>query len=695
MTPQWKDVFLDIETDAVEDGVTTKLHSLVVRDVETDEVISCAPLEHSGRDTKYLPFSMGLDVLRSAERIYGHNIIKFDSPQVAALTGFRIPWEKLRDTMVIAGMRWTNTKETDGALVRAGKMPSDLVGKNTLDAWGRRIGVLKGAFGASKPKKKRGQETEEDKRLNREKWAQWTPEMQTYCEQDTLVGTALVRYIRKHGVTPLSVETEQELCAYLDKQEQNGWPFNVDKAVALQGKLSARRQELEEELRKLFKFWFKPETYKGHVVTHVAKSRLGVLPSRPYAIEKGAEYTKVEVVHFNPGSRAHIADRLQKLYGWKPTEFTPSGEPRIDEDIFDQMPKGIPGVELLKEYLLVVKRLGQLAEGDNAWLKCITKDRRRGGKLTGRHHIHHVCLQSGTITHRAAHIWPNLAQVPKVTAPYGVECRELFEVPEGWVQIGADASGLELRELSHYMARFDGGKYGRTVTEGKNEDGTDIHSVNRDALGLTGKPGRDAAKTFIYAFLYGSGDLNLGQMLGVSDEELKGFKATKGFLATKARLKKRQQPFDDYTTGCAMKGAKLRASFLKNLPALNSLINEVKAKAKKQGYLTLHDGRRVPIRYAHAALNSLLQGSGAVVCKRWIVRFNRRLTAEFGEQGWEGKWASLGWIHDEIQLAVRPEIAERVKQILVEEIRATGIEFNLRIALDGEAKSGPHWAACH
>lgn len=668
--PSWKHVVLDIETNGLFDEVTT-MHCLVIRDVETRAVLSCA--EQPG----FLPFSEGLRVLDGAERIYGHNIIKYDRPVLQKLTGNLIPWHKVRDTLVIAGCRWTNLKETDADLVRRGKLPSQLIGKNRLEAWGYRLGLRKGeAFKVDK------KASAEEKAAV---WAQWTPEMQAYCEQDTLVTVELVEHIRKAGGLPaLTIEIEQELAEYLRLQELNGWPFHLDGGIELQAKLAARREEIAADLKRIFGCWYKPKA----VFTPKRDNKvLGYVA--------GCPATKIELVEFNPGSRQHIADRLMKNYGWQPTSFTSSGQPEVNEDTLKALPPEYPGVKLLIEYLLIAKRLGQIAEGDNAWLKLATDKRPTGGAQTGMLHIHGGVLQSGTITHRAAHIFPNLAQVPKVGKPFGAECRSLFCVPPGWVQVGADASGLELRELSHYMARFDGGAYGRTVIEGKNEDGTDIHSVNRNALGLSGKAGRDAAKTFIYAFLYGSGDLNLGQLLGVTADEIAEYKTRKSWRQARTKLAERQQPTDDYTVACLIKGGELRARFLKNLPALNSLIAEVKAKAKAQGHLQLHDGRRVPVRHQHAALNSLLQGSGAVVCKLWIVRFSRRLTAEFGPQGWDGKWAALGWVHDEVQLAVRPEIADRVKQILVEEIRATGQQLNLRIALDGEAKDGRNWADTH
>jgi DNA polymerase I len=246
------------------------------------------------------------------------------------------------------------------------------------------------------------------------------------------------------------------------------------------------------------------------------------------------------------------------------------------------------------------------------------------------------------------------------------------------------------------MAKYDGGAYGKNVCEGRQEDGTDIHSVNRDALGLEGKRGRDQAKTFFYAFLFGAGDLKLGRQIGCTPEEVaEAKKNEKQFKSAKAQLARREEATDDYTVACFIKGGKLRAKFLKNLPALSKLSEAVKKTSKQNGFLLLHDGRRVPIRYQHAALNSLLQGGEAVVCKRWIVRFNRRLTAEFGEQGWDGQWVALGWIHDEVQLAVRPHIVDRVKQILIEEMAAVAVEFNMRVPLLSEAQTGSNWAECH
>jgi DNA polymerase-1 len=163
-----------------------------------------------------------------------------------------------------------------------------------------------------------------------------------------------------------------------------------------------------------------------------------------------------------------------------------------------------------------------------------------------------------------------------------------------------DVAGLELRCLAHYMAAYDKGEYGRAVIEGKEADGTDVHSLNTRAIGMDPKTvytvngkqqtGRNCAKTFIYAFLYGAGPEKIGKTIG------KGMKA----------------------------GKRTISEFLARVPALKAL-KEAVAKAAERGYLKALDGRHMHIRSKHAALNTLLQGAGALICKKWIVETGRLL----------------------------------------------------------------------
>jgi DNA polymerase I-like protein with 3'-5' exonuclease and polymerase domains len=297
-----------------------------------------------------------------------------------------------------------------------------------------------------------------------------------------------------------------------------------------------------------------------------------------------------------------------------------------------------PEAKPLCEYLMIQKRLGQLAEGKEAWVKL-----EKNGRIHGRVNT------NGAVTGRCTHSNPNMAQVPAVRAPYGKECRELFKVAPGYKMVGADASGLELRCLAHFMGKWDNGAYAKELLEG------DIHTANQKAAGLET---RDQAKTFIYAFLYGAGDGKIGTIVGKGQEE----------------------------------GARLRANFLKKTPALKYLKEAVEV-ASKRGYLLGLDGRKLWIRSEHAALNTLLQSAGALVMKQACVFLDTTISLA----GWEwGKdYSFVLNVHDEWQIEVREPLAKWIGETAVEAIREAGKHFNFRCPLDGEYKIGNNWCETH
>jgi DNA polymerase I len=619
---------------------STVMHSLVIRNLDTGELLSCH--DHGGAPT----IVQGLALLAKADELYAHNGIKHDYPLIAKLYPHVKLKGRLNDTLVMARLRFAHQKELDFQAARSARrsaLPKHMIGKHSLEAWGHRMGNPKADYSGS--------------------FEVWTPELHSYCEQDVDTNVTLVKFLLpKLEGWDRSLDCEHQLAWYLAAQERNGWPFNMDKGIELQGTLSQAREEYAERLRAHFGSWQKP----------LPKLFVPKRDNKKMGYVKGVAVQKYKTIHFNPGSRDQIANRLQVVYGWKPTVFTDSGKPKVDENTVRGL--DYPIIPDLLQYLLLDKRLGQLAEGKEAWFKHATKDRAEGGKLTGLFHIHGSVNAGGTVTHRCSHAFPNLGQVPKVGKPWGEECRELYEVPPGWVMMGADEAGLELRCLAHYMGKYDGGAYTKIILEGTKEDRTEIHTLNQDVLGLADEPadgrttkGRDAAKTFFYAYLYGAGDLKLGKIL------------------YPGRSEKKQIAL----------GKAARQKFLGGLPALKKLTDELEKKVRGSGYLRLPDGRLVYIRHAHAALNTLLQGAGAVISKAWVVEFSRRMEARFGPQGWDGKWAALGFIHDEIQIAVRPEIADEACLIAVEAARHITEVFNWRCPLDGEAKLGGNWKETH
>jgi DNA polymerase I-like protein with 3'-5' exonuclease and polymerase domains len=601
----------DIETDGLLEDLT-QIHCLALLDIDTGEIISCPPDRHAF----VMTIEEGLRHLMEADLIVGHNIIKFDIPAIQKLYPWFQPKGMVRDTIVLSRLIYTNLNERDFAYRNKNpNFPKNMIGKHSLEAWGHRLGVYKGDFHKTSD------------------WSQWSWEMQEYCEQDVRVTYYLWNKIQAKQYSEPAIELEHEFAEILLKQEQHGFCFDVEAAKKLYVQLCKRRLELETELQKIFTPRLLPvkitNLYKSQFTPKQDNKRLGY--------KAGATFTKIVLTEFNPASRDHIAWWLRLHYRWKPKDYTPDGQPKVDEKVLERLPW--PETKLLTEYLMVEKRIGQLAEGRQAWLKL---------EKNGR--IHGQVVTNGAVTGRCTHKYPNIAQVPAVGVPYGKECRSLFVVPDGYCLVGCDASGLELRCLAHYMARFDDGAYAKELLDG------DIHTLNQKAATL---PTRDHAKKFIYALLYGAGNAKLGSIIERGSAE----------------------------------GRILRQRFLTKIPALALLQEEIAKKVKQQGYLKGIDGRFLHIRSEHSALNTLLQSAGALLVKQATVFLYQELT----QHGyvWGRDWAQVAHIHDEIQLQVKEEFADEIGKIAVRCFERAGRHFNFRIPITGEYKIGQNWAETH
>lgn len=617
----------DIEGDGLLPDLTV-VHTLVIHDLETGQRMSC-----TDSSPEYYTMQEGLDVLMKAERLYGHNILGYDIPALRKIYPWWDTGATLLDTFLACQLRWAHIKDLDYDLYHQGRLPAKFVGRHSLEAWGHRLGIHKVEFEGP--------------------WEHWSPVMQEYCEQDVDVTVELVQKIRKSGVTQLSLDIEHRLRVYLLQQEANGWAFDKPLAEELYARLSGIRSDLERKLVERYGSWFEAD---GKAVTPKKSRTMRKGRTAPEHFTEGCSYQKIKLVEFNPSSRAHIAKILRERHGWVPTEFTDSGIPKVDETVLKRAK--LPEADLLVDYLTVAKRIGQLAEGKEAWLLHATSES-PAAKQAGAVMIHHQCWQSAARTHRAAHRHPNLAQVPKNSSDYGEDCRRLFTVPEGWVMLGADASGLELRMMAN---RLNDAEYTSRLLNG------DIHIYNRGLLGFPEtEEGRDNSKTFSYALIYGAGDPKLGSIPYPNAPEEKQRGAGKG----------------------------LRRTYESKLPAYKRVNDGVKKQTQEKGYVRLLDGRRAYPKAQYSAFNTILQGDGAIVCKLWIITFAARLEAEFGPQGWGRNWAAMGWIHDEVQLAVRPEIAQRAGEIIVESMSEVQQILKVNLRLDAEYKIGGNWSETH
>lgn len=624
----------DIEANGLLEDAT-KIHCLVVRDRKTMKSYKFTP-ENIDEGIHFL-----VEKNHKGHTIIGHNIIAYDIPLIEKLYKVKFKKQFVRDTLVMARLVFSAIGDIDANLIRDGILPKALYGSHSLKAYGYRLDVLKGTYA-------------EDKE---EAWACFTPEMLDYCEQDIYVTEALYKSLLERGYTEKSMQLEHDCQFLMVQQEHNGYPFDVEKALALKDVLEEREKEIRDELL----------SYAPKIPDKV------FVPKKDNAskgYKKGVPIQRYK--DFNPNSRDHLHYMLEHTYGYTFSDSRMYTSSHIEEEtttkklqlneetlsyiledstISDELRHII---ELYMEYFMVNKRLGQLATGENAWLKLVKAD----GRIHGR------CNPNGAVSGRATHSRPNLSQVPAVNVPYGSECRELFTVPNGWYQVGIDCSGLELRCLAHYLYPYDDGEYANEVLNG------DIHTKNQESAGLAT---RSDAKRFIYGFLYGAGNAKIGEIVG----------------------------------GDADAGARLKRKFLKNTPQIRKLQSDIKetlapfdplsrSRAWKRKYLIGLDGRKLYVRSLHSALNLLLQSCGALICKKWICRTDERLKERGFIHHTDGDYFYMVWSHDEIQVACRTKgIAEVVIEEAQKAIRDTQEFFKIRIQLDTEGKIGKNWKDCH
>lgn len=622
--------------------------------------------------------------------IAGQNIVGFDIPAIQKLyPDFQPDLDKVVDALVISRLIWTDLRDMDMRMLKKRLRPPEfqalgLIGKHSLEAWGYRFGNYKGDY--AKMRKAQGKAlglTGDD--LTLFVWGTFTADMDDYCAQDVEVTCQLLEKAEEQNYSPFAIWLEHRVRQIVDLQEGYGFLFDREAAERLQIELVGIKAELEDHLREAFQPWFEPERYKGHVVVADPKRRRSAKVTTEdgheyrATYEPGQTYCKVKLVSFEPGSRDKIANRLIKLFGWTPQEFTPTGKPKVDETTLDGLL--YPEAKLLKKYLTVDKRLGQLASGDEAWLKRVRED----GRIHGRVNT------NGAVTGRMTHNGPNMAQVPAIRVDeednpvpgleggYGLESRALFIAAPSKLLVGTDAEGLELRMLAHYMARFDSGAYVETVVHGKKSDASDVHSVNQRAIGLNS---RYNAKTWIYAYLYGAGNFKLGTIMyeDMTETQRDAFNA-------------RHAPGSGREQALSQLGARGRSRIEKGLPALGKLVEEVKLVARKNGHLRSLDGRRLHVRAQHSALNTLLQGGGAIVMKLALVFTYDSLVEREWQHGRE--FGFVANVHDEFQAEVDTHIAEEVGQIAAEAIRRAGEHFDLRCPLAGSSDVGRSWAETH
>jgi len=465
-----------------------------------------------------------------------------------------------------------------------------------------------------------------------EDYYNYSEEMMNYCVRDVELNTKVLEELRKEskGFEKDCISIEQGVAKIMKQQEADGFEFDMPLALGLLAELREKKQLIESEVHETFKpKWVDTKQVTPYIKKDGNLSKRGMTDEeyqRCLDTDNYNPFMRQTLQEFNLGSRKQIGEYLID-FGWKPDRFTPTGQPIVDEKTLSKITH-IHEAKLIADFLLLQKRIAQI----DSWVEAVKDDGR----------VHGFVIPNGTITGRMAHRNPNVAQVPSHGSPYGKECRSCWIVKDGYKLVGVDASGLELRMLAHYM---DDKEYVNEIING------DIHTANQNFAGLKS---RDQAKTFIYALVYGAGDEKIGSII----------------------------------KGSRTAGKQLRERFLSSLPAYRTLKERVDRAATKT-FLKGIDGRKLYIRNKHAALNTLLQGAGAILMKKALIMLDDILKLNTID------YRFVANIHDEWQIEVKESQADFVGEMAVKCIIDAGEHFNLRCPMDGEYKVGGNWSETH
>ena len=557
------------------------------------------------------------------DRVFiGHNILKADRPWLEKLWRAKLPASRCVDTFVLSQLFDPKLPKPEGC--------PKTIGTHSLAAYGYRFN---------------------DHKIGFTDFSAFSPEMLEYCFQDVLLTLKVYRSLAKKlkalGFSEKSVELEHQIVPIIAKQQENGFEFDREDAERFRDQLRSNQRSLETDILRLF-----PATSKSCGVYTYRTKRDGT----PYAsydrhrqqfseiiFLDDAHYECFKLETFNIGSPTQRTEKLIAA-GYKPTAFTPTGLPKVDEDALVAFAEtsGIKEVQMIADWLVLEGRANMI----QTWLNSLGTDGR----------IHGDVFTCGANSRRMRHAKPNTANIPRVNTKYGREVRSLWTARPGRVLVGVDAAALEGRMFYHHLCNYVVDDSIRKFVYSQVVDGKP-HKLNAQALTDAGiNCGYEDAKTLYYAFLYGAGDAKLGSIL----------------------------------KGSSALGRRIRDVLATAVPGLAELLSSVGREYEdSSGLLRTIDGGLVRASSKGGALNYKLQPDGAILMKQALVLADKALRKA------KLDYLFVGNIHDEWQIDCEPDHADAVGRICCDSITSAGTLLGFNVPLTGEYKIGNNWAETH
>ena len=479
-----KNIIVDIETDGLLTDLTT-IWCIAIKEVGGET------LSFSDYDENLPDNAAAIPYIEAADRIIGHNFIRFDSPAIAKVLNYNIPVSKIYDTLIMSRLNQFNR-----------------IGKHSMKSWGENLLFPKGDYND---------------------WSKYTPEMMDYCIQDVTVNEAIYRKVfseadiilkRTSNKYQQAIDIEHKMSHYTAMQCHNGWEFDQEGKIKLMEIIQDELTHIEKTVEPLLGDITiivdkEPKTpkYKKNgeytsVSARVLSEYLGTYidPSDalkvPPPIQAGTQFQRTILTPARIGNQDHLKDYLErKGIVWDDWNFK-----RIDGSFVKTSPKltttaltrmGPTGV-MIDRFFTLRARLSVLT----GWEKMYWNGR-----------LHGDVIDIGAATGRQTHI--GIANIPSPKAAYGSEIRKLFKVPEGKTIISADGAAYQARIMAHFSKDNE---FINEIISG------DIHQKNADAIGCS----RADSKPFFFAWAFGAGGRKLASILGIP--EAAGNKAKNKFL---------------------------------------------------------------------------------------------------------------------------------------------------------------------